>query len=113
MSNDGETEKHSATPILIGLIIGLVVGLIANFVGVAGRETPAAWVTTAVAIAQPVERSPAHPALCTTVKRRFDPSPPLGSPEQSVTATAARSVNESDKHARKDGVVMALFRAKG
>lgn len=56
MSNDGETEKHSATPILIGLTVGLVLGLIANFVGVAGRETPAAWVTTAVAVAQPVGR---------------------------------------------------------
>ena len=28
MSNDGDTEKHSATPILIGLGIGLVLGLI-------------------------------------------------------------------------------------
>ncbi|HET6422340.1 MAG TPA: dicarboxylate/amino acid:cation symporter [Planctomycetaceae bacterium] len=56
MSNDGDTEKHSATPILIGLGIGLVLGLIANFVGVAGRETPASWVATAVAVAQPAGR---------------------------------------------------------
>lgn len=56
MSNDGETQGHSATPILIGLIIGLVLGLVANFVGVAGRDTPAAWVTSAIAVAQPVGR---------------------------------------------------------
>ncbi len=54
MSTNGDTENHSATPIIIGLTIGLVLGLVANFIGVAGRDVPATWVTTVVAVAQPV-----------------------------------------------------------
>lgn len=56
MSNPDESQSHSATPIIIGLTIGLVLGLIVNFVGVAGRESPVAWVTTVVAVAQPIGR---------------------------------------------------------
>ncbi len=56
MSTNGDTENHSAMPIIIGLTIGLVLGLIANVIGVAGREVPAAWVTTVVAVAQPIGR---------------------------------------------------------